>query len=214
MKVLITGFDPFGGSTINPAYEAVKMLPDNICEAEIIKLEISTVFGAGAKKVDEAIEDNNPDIVICVGQAGGRAGITPEFIGINFKDARIADNKGNQPVDEVIYKDGENAYFTKLPVKAIVKKLKENNIPASVSYTAGTYVCNDVMYSLLYLIDKKYPTIRGGFIHVPFDTSQVLEMPPTTPSMPISMISKGLKFAIEATIENLMDISEVGGATH
>lgn len=214
MNVVVTGFDPFGGESINPAYEAVKALPDSIQGAKIIKIEIPTVFGEAPKAVEQAIKEYQPDIVLCVGQAGGRTHITPEFVGINFVDARIPDNKGNQPISELIEKDGAAAYFTKHPVKAMVEKMKAHGIPAAVSYTAGTYVCNNVLYDLLYMIDKKYPNIRGGFIHVPYDASQAAKLSATTPSMPITMISEGLKLAIEAIIEHDEDILIQGGETH
>lgn len=214
MKVLVTGFDPFGGESINPAYEAVKALPDEILGAQVIKIEIPTVFDDAPKAVETAIEVYHPDIVLCVGQAGGRTHITPEFVGINFKDARIPDNLGKQPLNEKIAEDGDTAYFSKHPVKAMVQKLKDHGIPAAVSYSAGTYVCNDVMYSLLYMIDKKYPNIRGGFVHVPYDASQAAMLSASTPSMPITMIAEGLKLAIEAIIENDEDIVIQGGTTH
>lgn len=214
MKVLVTGFDPFGGATINPAFEAVKSLPDVIGGAEIIKLEIPTVFGDGPAAVEAAMIQYQPEIVLCVGQAGGRTHIMPEFVGINFRDARIPDNAGKQPINEKIKADGDDAYFTKHPVKAMVQKMKEHGIPAAVSYTAGTYVCNDVMYSLLYMINKKYPEVRGGFVHVPYDASQAAELTATTPSMPITMICEGLTYAIEAIIEHKEDILVHGGETH
>ena len=134
MKVLITGFQPFGGERINPAYEAVKLLPQQIDGVSIVKREIPVVFNEGAEVVRQVIQEENPDIVICVGQAGGRSGITPEFVGINYADARIPDNNGGQPVDQIIQPDGENAYFTSLPVKAMVSSLKQAGIPASISY--------------------------------------------------------------------------------
>lgn len=214
MKVLVTGFDPFGGESINPAFEAVKLLPDTINGAAVIKVEIPTVFGKGPLAVEKAIEEHHPDIVLCIGQAGGRTHITPEFVGINFQDARIPDNEGNQPLNQKIAKDGATAYFTKHPVKAIVQKLKEAGIPAALSYSAGTYVCNDVMYSLLYLIDQKYPHIRGGFMHVPYDASQAANLSASTPSMPITMIAKGLELAIKAIMEHEEDILIQGGETH
>ena len=214
MNVLITGFDPFGGESINPAYEAVKRLPDHIQTANIIKLEIPTVFEECTKLLDEAIQKNHPDLVICVGQAGGRVNITPEFVGINYMDARIPDNKGNQPLQSKIKEDGPDAYFTKLPVKAICEELKSSGIPAVISYSAGTYVCNYVMYSLLYMIDRKYPHIRGGFIHVPYDTSQAAKLSSSTASMPIDMISLGLEKTIKACIEHSEDILIPGGTTH
>ncbi|SHH53984.1 pyroglutamyl-peptidase I . Cysteine peptidase. MEROPS family C15 [Clostridium collagenovorans DSM 3089] len=211
MKVLITGFDPFGGEKINPALEAVKAMKDNIAGAEIIKLEIPTVFRKSVEKISAAIEAHNPDIVISIGQAGGRFDITPERVAINMDDARIKDNDGKQPIDEVIENDGASAYFSNLPIKAMVKHMKENGIPSSVSNTAGTFVCNHVMYGILYMVDKKYPNIRGGFIHVPFIPSQVLDKK-NTPSMSVNDITKGLELAVEAAVLNSNDIKEVGGA--
>ena len=210
MKILVTGFDPFGGESINPALEAVKKLPNTILGAEIIKLEIPTVFRDSLKKIDENIEKHNPDIVISIGQAGGRFGVTPERVAINIDDARIKDNEGNQPIDVSIFEDGENAYFSTLPIKAMVKEMQNGGIPSSVSNTAGTFVCNHVMYGLLYMIDKKYPNIKGGFIHVPFIPSQVATKP-NTPSMSLQDITKGLELCIKAAIENQEDVKTIGG---
>lgn len=210
MKVLITGFDPFGGENINPALEAVKLLPENIAGAEIIKLEIPTVFVKALEKIEEAIIKHNPKIVISVGQAGGRFGVTPERVAINLDDARIKDNEGNQPIDISIFEDGENAYFSTLPIKAMVREMSQGGIPSSVSNTAGTFVCNHVMYGILYLADKKYPGIKGGFIHVPYIPGQVVTKP-TMPSMSLSDISKGIELSIKAAVENSEDIKIVGG---
>ena len=137
MKILITGFDPFGGETVNPAYEAVKLLPDTIAGAEIIKLEVPTRFHRAGAVLEDAMQRHKPDAVICVGQAGGRAAITPEKVAINLMDGRIPDNTGYQPVDVPIREDGETAYFTSLPVKAMVQRMRDAGIPAAVSYTAG-----------------------------------------------------------------------------
>ncbi|QIB27635.1 pyroglutamyl-peptidase I [Caloranaerobacter azorensis] len=210
MKVLITGFEPFGGEKINPALEAVKKLDDEIAGAKIIKAEIPTVFRKSIEELEKIIEREKPDITICVGQAGGRFDITIERVAINIDDARIPDNEGNQPIDEPIFLDGLNAYFAKLPIKAMVKELRENKIPASVSNSAGTFVCNHIMYGLLYLIDKKYPAMRGGFIHVPFIPEQVIDKR-NTPSMSLDNITKGIGLAIKAAIENKEDIKENGG---
>lgn len=207
MKVLITGFDPFGGETVNPAYEAVKLLPEVICGAEIIKLEIPTVYTKSGAVVEKAIEELQPDVVLCIGQAGGRSSIQIEKVAINLAEARIKDNEGNQPMDVALHEDGENAYFTNLPCKAVVNELRKNNIPAHISYTAGTFVCNDVMYHVLYLISKKYDMIRGGFIHVPYALEQVIDKPAGTPAMSLETIAKGLELAIKAIIENDEDIS-------
>lgn len=202
MKILVTAFDPFGGETVNPAYEAVRMLEDTIAGANIVKLEIPTVFRKSVKKLEEAIEKENPDVVICVGQAGGRSDIAIERIAINIDDANIKDNEGNMPEDEVIYKDGPSAYFSNLPIKEMVKNIKENGIPASISNTAGTFVCNHIMYSLLYLNDKKNLGIKGGFIHVPYIPKQTVEKK-NTASMSLEDIKNGIKYAIEAVVRFL-----------
>ncbi len=199
MKVLVTGFDPFGGEKVNPAYEAVKKLSRNIEGAEIVKIEIPTVFGKSIKVLEKAIEKEKPNIVLCIGQAGGRCDITVERVAINISDGIIADNEGNQPIDEPIFEDGQNAYFSNLPIKAMVKRIRDKEIPASVSNTAGTYVCNHIMYGLLYLIDKKYPNIQGGFIHVPFLPEQVVDKK-SIASMNINDIVRGLTLAIEAIV--------------
>ena len=210
MKILLTGFDPFGGEPVNPAEEAVKMVSDNINGAEVIKITIPTVKTKSVKAIEEAIEAHNPDIVISVGQAGGRFDITPERVAINIDDFRIKDNEGNQPTDEIIQEDGQAAYFSNLPVKAMVKHMNDNNIPATLSNTAGTFVCNHVMYGIMYMIDKKYPNIKGGFIHVPYIPSQVVTKP-NMPSMSASDITKGLELSIKAAVENKEDVKAVGG---
>ncbi len=201
MKILITGFDPFGGETVNPAYEAVKLLPDTIAGAEIIKMEVPTQFHRAGEVLENALQEHKPDVVICVGQAGGRAAITPEKVAINLMDGRIPDNAGYQPVDVPIREDGTTAYFTSLPVKAMVQRIREAGIPAAVSYTAGTYVCNYLLYTLLYLIDTKYPGVRGGFIHVPYAMEQAVNKPLGTPSMDLHQIARGLEAAVEAVVK-------------
>lgn len=210
MKILVTGFDPFGEDKINPAIESVKKLPDEIKGVKIIKLEIPTVYMKSLEKIDEAIKEYNPDVILSIGQAGGRPDITVERVGINVDDYRIKDNEGNQPIDTKIYDDGENAYFSNLPIKAIVENIRKNNIPASISNTAGTFVCNHVLYGVQYLLDKKYPNKKSGFIHIPFLPEQVINRP-NTPSMSISTIVKALTLALEAIIENDSDKKISGG---
>ncbi|WP_024620770.1 pyroglutamyl-peptidase I [Metaclostridioides mangenotii] len=210
MKILVTGFDPFGGEKTNPAEEAVKRISNNINGAEIVKVIIPTVREKSLQVIENAIEANKPDIVISIGQAGGRFEITPEKVAINIDDFRIEDNEGNQPIDATIREDGNIAYMTSLPVKAIVEHMKQNGIPSSLSYTAGTFVCNHVMYGVLYLIDKKYPNIKGGFIHIPFSTSQVIDKK-NTPYMSLDEIVKGLELAIEACTLHSEDIKVKGG---
>lgn len=202
MKILITGFEPFGGEAVNPAYEAVKLVPDIVRGAEIIKLELPTVFGEAGRTVEKGILAHHPDVILCVGQAGGRADITVERVAINLMEAGIPDNAKKQPVGEKCQKDGENAYFATVPVKAMAENIRSHGIPASLSYTAGTYVCNNVMYDLLYMIDKKYPGCCGGFIHVPYALEQGIGKPAGTPTMAVPVIAKALECALEAIVGN------------
>lgn len=201
IKVLLTGFDPFGGEQINPAYEAIKGVEDYIGDIHVVKAELPTVFGKSIEMLDELIDRENPDVVICIGQAGGRFDITVERVAINVDDARIQDNEGNQPIDQPVFADGENAYFSTLPTKGIVSALQQANIPASISNTAGTFVCNHLMYGLQYLIEKKYPTVRGGFIHVPFIPEQVINKV-QTPYMELSRITEALRVTVKAIADN------------
>ncbi len=210
MKVLITGFDPFGGEKINPAWEAVRALPDNIDGIEVVKLQIPTVFKKSAKKLFENIDSVKPDVVICVGQAGGRYEFSVERVAINVDDGRIPDNDGYQPVDSPVFEDGENAYFSTLPIKAIVEEVKKAGIPAAVSNTAGTYVCNHIMYSLLYYLNKNNLNIKGGFIHVPFIPEQVVEKK-NTPYMELTRITKALELSIKAIRDYEKDLVISGG---
>ena len=210
MKILVTGFDPFGGEKINPAIESVKQLPDTIAGAEIIKLEIPTVARKSLQRIDEAIKKYDPDIILSIGQAGGRADITVERIGINIDDSRIADNEGNQIVDEPVFSDGEPAYFSTLPVKAMVENIRRTGIPASISYTAGTFVCNHVLYGVRYLIEKKYKGKKSGFIHIPFLPEQVVDKR-NMPSMSLETIILALISAIEAIVANEGDIKKSEG---
>ena len=213
MKILVTGFDPFGGDKINPAIESVKLLPDEIAGAEIIKLEIPTVCHQSLKVIDEAIAKYDPDVVLSIGQAGGRTGITVERIGINIDDCRIPDNAGQQIIDEPVFKDGPAAYFSNLPIKAMVARIREKNIPASVSNTAGTFVCNHVLYGVRHLIETKYPGKRSGFIHIPFLPQQVIDKK-GQPSMSLDTIVAALTAAIEAIVDTNEDLKVTGGATH
>lgn len=210
MKVLITGFDPFGGEKINPAWEAVKALPDNIDGIEVVKLQIPTVFKKSAKKLFENIDSVKPDVVICVGQAGGRYEFSVERVAINVDDGRIPDNDGYQPVDSPVFEDGENAYFSTLPIKAIVEEVKKVGIPSAVSNTAGTYVCNHIMYSLLYYLNKNNLNIKGGFNHVPFIPEQVIEKK-NTPYMELTRITKALEISIKAIRDYEKDLVISGG---
>lgn len=213
MKILVTGFDPFGGEVINPAIETVKRLPDTISGAKVIKLEIPTVCHQSLRVIDEAIARYDPDVVLSVGQAGGRPDITVERVGINVDDCRIPDNAGNQIVDEPIYADGPAAYFVTVPIKAMVQRIRERNIPASVSNTAGTFVCNHVTYGVCHLLAVKYPGKRSGFIHIPFLPQQAVDKK-NMPSMSQDMMVEAITAAIEAVVDTEKDIKVTGGATH
>lgn len=210
LKILVTGFDPFGGEKINPAYEAVRALESEINGCSIISREIPTVFGRSIELLGKTIEEIKPDIVICVGQAGGRAKITVERIAMNICDARIPDNEGNQPIGEAIHKDGSDGYFSNLPINRMARMMNDNNIPAEVSNTAGTYVCNYLMYGLMHLIKTKYKNIRGGFIHVPYINEQVLDKK-DVPSMNLADVTLGLKYAIIGAIDPSSDDKVIGG---
>ena len=213
MKILLTAFDPFGGDKINPALEAVKLVRPEIFDAEIIKVEIPTVFGKSIDAALAAMEKHHPDVVLCIGQAGGRFDMTPERVAINVDDARIADNEGQQPVDRLIFEDGEPAYFSMLPIKAMVQAMKDAGIPASVSNTAGTFVCNHIMYGVLYHIHKRFPGTRGGFMHVPFTTEQVVNRP-NMPALSTEQIARGIEVSIQAILDNPVDLTLAGGKEH
>lgn len=213
-KMLVTGFDPFGGESVNPAFEAVKLLPDEIAGYEVVKLEVPTVFTKSARVLEDAIDREEPGVVLCVGQAGGRSAMTVERVAINLVEARIPDNDGEQPMDEPVRADGETAYFATLPVKAMAKAMNDAGVPAFVSYTAGTYVCNWLMYNALYLLARKRPEARGGFVHVPFATEQVVGKANGMPSMSVSVMADALRAALEACVANDEDIKVVSGETH
>lgn len=191
-KLLITGFDPFGGESINPAWEAVRLLPDVIRDFELVKLEIPTVFGAAAQVVIDKAEEIHPDAIISVGQAGGRAAVTPEMVGINLRYASIPDNMGALPCDIPIAEGGPAAYFSTLPVRTMAKAICDAGLPGAVSYSAGSFVCNDVLYSLLHRFDGT--AVRAGFIHVPFLPEQTADKP----SLPLDKTVAALCAAIEA----------------
>ncbi len=210
MKVLITGFDPFGDQPINPAYEAVKKLPATIAGAQIIKLEIPTVDQKGLAKVIEQIEIDQPDVVINVGQAGGRFNISPEKVAINFNNFRIKDNEGNQPLNQQISETGETAYFTTLPVNKMVEEMQKAGIPSTVSYTAGTFVCNQVMYGVLEYITKNQLPIRAGFIHIPYMMEQACKIG-NVASLSLDTLASGLEICIEACVTTSEDVEGAFG---
>jgi len=211
--VLMTGFDPFGGESINPSWEVVKQLEGmHIDGCRVVTRQLPCVFGEALSVLNAAIDELDPTLVIAVGQAGGRVDVTVERVGINVDDARIADNIGQQPVDVAIVADGPAAWFSTLPIKAMVAALREAGVPASVSQTAGTFVCNHVMYGLLHKLADK-PGAKGGFIHIPYLPEQAAAHP-GAPSMAAQTVKQALEIAIAVGLRQTMDIKATGGATH
>lgn len=189
-KLLITGFDPFGGETVNPSWEAVKLLPEFVGEYTLYKLEIPTVFGLAAQTVLQRAEQIQPDVILCVGQAGGRPAVTPERVAINVKSARICDNAGNRPVEEPVVPQGADGMFATVPVVDMVRAITDAGLPGAVSNTAGTFVCNDTLYTLLH--HYAGTAVRAGFIHVPYLPAQ------GTPNLPLEQTVQALAAAITA----------------
>ncbi|MDO4837563.1 MAG: pyroglutamyl-peptidase I [Clostridia bacterium] len=198
MKILVTGFTPFGGESVNPAWLAVQALPDVIGPWQVHKAEVPTAFDASRVCLTKLVETLRPDAVICVGQAGGRDAITIERVAINVMDAALPDNEGDQPQDVPVVSGAPAAYFTTLPIKAMVAAIQAASLPAKVSNTAGTFVCNTLMYHLLHLAATKYPAMMGGFIHVPYVPEQVTNKPAGTPCMAAADITRALEAAIQA----------------
>ena len=190
-RILITGFEPFGGQKINPSWESVKALGDLIGENQVYKMQLPTVYGKAAKAVIERAEQIKAEIVICVGQAGGRAYVSPEVIGINLRDCSLADNEGNLIQNQAIICDAPAAYFSTLPIREMIKNINDYGIESKLSYSAGAFVCNDVLYSLLHHFNGTQ--VRVGFIHLPFLPCQVSE---GTFSMPLEKMIKALEIAI------------------
>lgn len=211
--ILVTGFEPFGGETINPSWEVVKQLEGMIIDdCRVVTRQLPCVFGESLTVLNAAIDELNPAVVIAVGQAGGRVDITVERVGINVDDARIPDNRGQQPIDVAIVPDGPAAWFSSLPIKAMVAAMREKGIPASVSQTAGTFVCNHVMYGLLHKICEN-AEMKGGFIHIPYLPEQAAAHA-GAPSMAAQTVKDALEIAITVALRQDCDIDVVGGATH
>lgn len=209
----MSAFDPFGGEAVNPALEAVRLLSSTIAGAELVTLEVPTVFGRSIRTVTEAIDAHHPDVVLCVGQAGGRSSVTPERVAINVDDARIPDNEGNQPIDRPVVADGPAAHFASLPVKAMVQAIADAGLPSELSNTAGTFVCNHLMYGVLHhLASHGLDQVRAGFVHVPFIPEQVTGR--DVACLPLDDIARALTVAIEAIVAHDEDLRLAMGATH
>jgi len=208
--VLVTGFEPFGGEQINPSGEIARALDGCVIGGRrITGAVLPCVFGAANAELRRLLRAVRPELVLCLGQAGGRAEVTPERVAINVDDARIPDNAGAQPVDTPIVARGPAAYWSTLPIKAIVEALRKHGIPAAVSQTAGTFVCNHVFYGLMHELRRRRGG-RGGFIHVPFLPEQANGQP----SLPLATMRRAVELAIETSLKRRRDVRRAGGQTH
>jgi pyroglutamyl-peptidase len=210
MKALVTGFEPFGGDGVNPAQGALRHLPLRLGAVTITTQVLPAVFGEALDALETAIRATEPDIVLCVGLAGGRAALSLERVAINRDDARIPDNKGRQPIDQPVVAGGPAAYFTTLPIKAAAAALREAGLPAIVSNSAGTFVCNHVFYGLMHLAATRRLDVRGGFLHVPYLPSQAARQE-GAPSMALEDIVRGIEIVLTVAASRRDDIAVAEG---
>ncbi|WP_033261631.1 pyroglutamyl-peptidase I [Amycolatopsis vancoresmycina] len=211
-RVLMTGFAPFGGEAVNPSWQAVSLVAAR--RDDVAAVELPCEFVASLPALRRAVEAYRPSLVVCAGQAGGRSEVTPERVAINLVDARIPDNAGAQPLDAPVVPDGPAAYFTTLPVKACVAAIRAAGVPASVSHTAGTYVCNQVFYGLMHLLATEFPGVRGGFVHVPFSPEQVAASGKPAPSLGVDRIADALEVLADTASRVTEDLAVSAGAEH
>jgi pyroglutamyl-peptidase len=209
-RILLTGFEPFGGDSLNPSEEIARQLHGAVIARHAVAgALLPCVFGAALKELKHQMKLHEPVLVVCLGQAGGRAEITPERVAINVDDARLPDNAGQQPVDKPVVKGGPAAYWSTLPIKAIVQALRKREVPAAVSQTAGTFVCNHVFYGLMHEL-QAWPGVRGGFIHLPYLPEQTTGQP----SLTIEQMVLGIRLAIETAVAYRRDVKAAGGQSH
>ncbi|RFB75019.1 pyroglutamyl-peptidase I [Methylovirgula sp. 4M-Z18] len=210
--ILVTGFEPFGGETINPSWEAARQLDGWVYQgAKVVARQMPCVFGAAYDALAAALREVAPQIVICVGQASNRSDFSVERIAINIDDARIPDNAGRQPVDVPVVADGPAAYFSSLPIKAIVQAVRAAGIPASMSQTAGTYVCNHLFYAACHLRATRYDGLRkAGFIHVPLSPEQAAHHAGHA-SMSIDTVARALRVTVETCLKRDADVTLAAG---
>lgn len=214
--VLLTGFAPFGGESDNPSWDAVRLLDGEVIAGHrIATRSLSVAFDQSLRELDDAISALRPALVLCVGQAGGRAQLSIERIAINVDDARIPDNLGAQPIDRAIAADGPAAYFSDLPIKAMLAAVRASGVPAEISQTAGTYVCNHVFYGLMHRLHERDDTVgvRGGFVHIPYSPAQAAQHP-GVPSLAIETVAHGLRVALETALTTHTDRRIAAGAEH
>lgn len=212
--ILLTGFEPFGGETVNPSWEAAQQAAAILVAGgeRAVAVQLPCVFGESLDVLAEAMSTHSPGLVLCVGQAGGRSAISLERVAVNVDDARIPDNAGNQPIDDPVRRDGPAAYFSTLPLKRGLSALLEAGVPAAVSQTAGTYVCNHVFYGLMDQLARGEAAARGGFIHVPFSTEQAEAH--GAPGLPVEVMAAGLAIIARVSLESGADARIAAGAEH
>jgi len=210
MKALVTGFDAFGGDAVNPSSLAVGRLKKRIGGVVVHTAQLPTSYAQSAKVLLAAIEKTRPDIVLCVGQAGGRSELCLERVAINVQDARIRDNDGNQPIDMPVVKDGPSAHFTTLPIKACVAEMRKAGLPAAVSNTAGTFVCNHIFYALMDIAAGHPIPMRGGFLHIPYVPEQAARLG-GAPSMALGDIVRGIEIILTVSATRTDDLHTAEG---
>lgn len=214
--VLVTGFEPFAHDTVNPSWEVARALDGWSCgTGKVRALQLPCVFGSAAQELDEAMLRWRPQLVVGLGLAAGRAEWSPERVAINCDDARIADNAGRQPIDSAVVVGGPAAYFSTLPIKAIVRSLREAGLPASVSGTAGSFVCNHVFYALMHSLATRpeLAGVRGGFVHVPGLPEQAARNP-GMPSMALATQIEAARLVVRTALSHHADLHETGGQLH
>ena len=214
--VLLTGFEPFGGEPVNPSWQVALALHGEVMAgAQVVALQLPCVFGAALTVLQQALRQHRPQLVLALGQAAGRCELTPERVAINVDDARIADNAGARPIDQPVVPGGPAAYFSSLPIKAMVAALREAGVPAAVSQTAGTFVCNHVFYGLMHTLNtaRGRAGVRGGFMHLPLLPEQAARLP-GQPSLPLATQVAGVRLALAAALAQHEDLHAAGGAEH
>ena len=216
MNILLTGFEPFGGESVNPSWEIARALDGWVCEGRTVRaVRLRCAFGDALRTLDDALAAHRPELVVCLGQAGGRAEISIERAALNVDDARIPDNLGRQPIDAAVVPEGPAAYFSTLPIKALAHDLRGAGIAAAVSNTAGTFVCNHVFYALMHRLatTPALAQARGGFVHVPYTPEQVADRP-GTPAMALATQVEGIRRALRSALLTRVDVRETAGREH
>lgn len=209
-RILLSGFDAFGGETINPSWEAVRALHGRRVGGHlVVTRQLPTEFAASLRQLKAVMRELKPAIVLGVGQAGGRAQLSLERVAINLQDARMPDNAGAQPIDEPVIADAPAAYFSTLPLKAMLAALHDAGVPAEISHSAGTYVCNHIAYAMLHLAAARTGT-RAGFIHIPYLPAQAARLQGCA-SMAQTEVERGLLIALRAATSTDRDRKLVGG---